>query len=91
MCKWAICTKKESRYAKSWARTFWKELEPSISQFEFNEVSFISKNNYEGRVIPVLGYLMYYNNLEKLPSSVLIAAFGAFSYYSIMGSMSYFY
>ena len=43
---------------------------------------------------PVLGYLRYYNNLVKLPPSVLIfvdlpililSTFRAFNYYSIMG------
>ena len=49
--------------------------------------------------MPVLGYLSYYSNLEKFPPSVLISidlpilifsTFGAFNYYSIMGSMNYF-
>ena len=49
--------------------------------------------------MPVLGYLRYYNYLEKLPPSVLISkhllilifsTFEAFNYYSIMRSMNYF-
>ena len=50
-----------------------------------------------GGVIPAFGYLGYYNNLEKLPPSVLISLdlpilifltlLRVFNYYSIMGSM----
>ena len=49
--------------------------------------------------LPVFGYLRYYNNLVKLPPSVLISpdlpilifsTFRAFNYYSIMRSMNYF-
>ena len=49
--------------------------------------------------MPVLRYLTYYNNLEKLHPSVLISVdlpilifstFRAFNYYSIMGSINYF-
>ena len=53
---------------------------------------------YGDGIIPVLGYLRHYNNLEKLPLSVLISkdlsiliilTFRVFNYYSIMGSMNY--
>ena len=58
----------------------------------------ISKS-YDVGVIPVLGYLRYYNNLEKLSPGVLISidlpilifsTFRAFNNYSIKGSMDYF-
>ena len=93
------CREKGSQYTKSWARTLRKELKPSIPHFVFNEVSSISKKPYEGRVIPVLGYLRYCNNLDKLPPSVLIfidlpilifSTFIAFIDYSIIGSINYF-
>ena len=53
---------------------------------------------YGDGIIAVLGYLRHYNNLEKLPLSVLISkdlsiliilTFRVFNYYSIMGSMNY--
>ena len=53
---------------------------------------------YDDRIIPVLGYLRHYNNMEKLPLSVLISkdlsiliilTFRVFNYYSIIGSMNY--
>ena len=52
-----------------------------------------------GGALPVLGYLRSYNNLEKLPPSVLISIhlfilvfsiFRAFTYYSIITLMNCF-
>ena len=64
---------------------------------QFHVLHSMRSHPYEGGVIPTLGYLRYYNNLEKLPPSVQISidlpilifsTFGAFSYYCIIGSVT---
>ena len=64
---------------------------------QFHVLHSTRSHPYEGGVIPTLGYLRYYNNLEKLPPSVQISidlsilifsTFRAFSYYCIIRSVT---
>ena len=102
-CMYWISIKKKllslGQYAKSWAKALWKVLKLSIPRFAFSEVSSISKHNMRVKLCLLCLYFRYYNILEKLPPSVLLSidlpilifsTFGAFNYYSMMGSMNYF-
>ena len=64
---------------------------------QFHVLHSTRSHPYEGGVIPTLGYLRYYNNLEKLPPGVQISidlsilifsTFRAFSYYCIIRSVT---
>ena len=95
---WATCGEKGSQYARSEQGHFERNL-----SIQFHILHSMRSHPYLktiwGWSYTCLGYLRHYNNLEKLPPSVLISinlpilifsTFRAFNYYFIMGSMNYF-
>ena len=95
---WATCREKGSQNAKSWARTLWKELKPSVPRFASMRshpyIKIIWRWSYTCfsifEVLQQFGKIGYqYPDFYRL-LILIFSTFRTFNYYSIMRSMNYF-